>query len=357
MNEEKASMKKKAWAFILTVVMIFAGTIPALAQTGAEESVTAEYSDTSSHWAREAINKVAGESRSIFADKDNKFEPDKPITRREFALLLHRALYTKTPYIKPDISEIYNDVKSEDTVVYALYRLAAAGIIDYKVSFEPDKALARDDMIHFVINSLEYMTGGDYAMIQIYPEPFADASDINPAYKDDFVKAQVFKLVNGAGNSRFLPKSSATRAEAAAVVYRLKNLLQSLKPGEKVQITPLAVLRSDSIYMYLTIANKTENAFFINHSSGQRYDFELLDADRKVLYRWSADKVFKAESSSTFLEPRETSGYEETVQREDFMDKAVYMKIYIAGTSEDFTINSEGYEITIVESDATIIHW
>ncbi|NJD04795.1 MAG: S-layer protein [Ruminiclostridium sp.] len=339
-------MKKALFILILALMMVSA-SMPVFAEaTGDKEITKDKYDDISSHWARDAINKVADDS--IFTGNGGKFEPNKPITRSEFALMLHKALGIQIMYFKAtDISDYYDDVKNEDPVASPLNDLVVANIIDYKGSFKPEEALPRDDMVHFIINSLEYMTGGNYAMIEIYPEPFADDSDINPAYRNDFVKAQVLKLVYGTGNGLFLPKSGATRAEAATVIYRLQNLLQSLKVDEEVQVIPSVGMGTDSINLKMIIANNTKNKVTINHSSGQKYDFEILDAERNVLYRWSADKLFIAELGSTVLEPGESIEFSDTIQQEDLMDKAVYMKAYIIGESQDFTINTEGYEIPI----------
>lgn len=339
-------MRKTIFIFILAAVMTITG-MPVFAQGNAgSEAAGDKYGDISGHWAREAINGVADES--IFTGTDGKFLPGRPITRSEFALMLHKALGIKIMYFKaPDITEIYDDVKNEDTVASPLYDLVSANIIDYKVSFKPEETLSREDMVHFITNALEYMTNGNYAMIMIYPEPFADDADINPAYKEDFVKAQVLKLVNGTGNRMFLPKNSATRAEAASLVYRLQGLLESLTVNEEVQVYPAIEIGSDSVKLKMRIANNTKNTVTINHSSGQRYDFELLDADRNALYRWSADKSFITVLGSTVMEPGESVEFSDVIQGEDFIDKAAYMKAYVVGESKDFEINPDGYEIRI----------
>ncbi len=340
-------MKKTIFLFILAAVLAFGGTSPAaLAETagGVQKDL---YTDISGHWAAEAINKVV--DVSLFADGNGKFEPDKAITRSEFVSMLHKALGIRIEYFAaPDITRYFDDVKNEDPFAPALNDLVTANIIDYKGSFRPGATLSREDMVHFIINSLEYVTGGNYAMIQIYPEPFADDADINPAYKNDFVKAQVLKLALGTGNRLFLPDRSATRAEAAMMVFRLVNLTESLKP-QKVQVSPSIEQGSGNIVLRLTIANNTGNTVTINHSSGQKYDFMLLGQDKNILYTWSADKSFIAALTSTVLEPGQSVEFSDTIPRGDFMDKAVYMKALITGTSDEFAINPDGYEIPIIE--------
>lgn len=339
-------MKKTILALILAVGMAFGGTA-SLAETAAQKSAAKDkFTDISGHWAREAINAAVPDG--VFKTADGRFEPDRPVTRSEFVMLLHGALGISIKYFAaPDITKTFDDVKNEDAFAAALNDLVTAGVIDYKGRFGPGETLPRDDMVHFLVNSLQYMTGGDYAMILIYPEPFADGADIKPAYADDFVKAQVLKLVNGTGSGKFLPKKSATRAEAATAVHRLLNLLQSLKADEQVRVVPSATIGRDGLAFKLTITNNTGSTVTINHSSGQKFDFKLLDSDRNELYTWSASRMFIMALTSTVLEPGQSVELSDTVPKEDFMDKAVYLKAYITGTSDDFSIDPEGYEIDI----------
>jgi hypothetical protein len=88
----------------------------------------------------------------------------------------------------------------------------------------------------------------------------------------------------------------------------------------------------------------------IQHNSGQKFDFSLLDANREVLYNWSADKSFIMALTETVIEPGKTvelSDKAETSLYDGILEKAVYMKAYIMGTSDDFTINDDGYETEI----------
>ena len=341
-------MKKTILALVLAVLMAFGGTA-SLADTAASKDDAAakdKFVDISGHWAEEAINAVVSEG--VFNSGGGKFEPDRLITRSEFALLLHKALGIRILYFKaPDITEIFDDVKNEDVFASALNDLVTAGVVDYKGRFGPDETLPRDDMVHFIVNSLQYMTGGNYAMIEIYPNPFADSADINPAYKEDFVKAQVLRLVSGTDGGRFLPKNGATRAEAAIIVHRLLNLLESLKADEQVRVVPSAQIGRDGLVFKLIITNNTGKSVTINHSSGQKFDFKLLDSDRNTLYTWSEDKMFTMALTSTVLEPGQTAEFSDTVPAQAFMDKAAYLKAYIAGTSDDFVVDPEGYETVV----------
>lgn len=343
-------MKKTIMALVIACIMIFssAGVFAEPVLISAPADV---YGDIGGHWAREAINKVA--DKGIFSDANGNFQPNKAISRSEFAAMLHKALGIQIMYFKAtDIADYYSDVKNDASYASALYDLVTANIIDYKGKFRPDEALPRQELVHYAINSLEYMTGGEYAMVMMMPAPFADASDINPAYSNDFVKAQILKLVLGRPDRKFYPEKSATRAEAAAIVYRLVNTLENLKVKEEVKVLPSAAVFENSLNLELVVANNTKKAVTINHSSGQKYDFAVLDENRKEIYRWSASRSFIQSLSETVIQPGESVSFNEKLQGEDYntiKDKAVYVRAYITGASQDFTIETGGYETQIVK--------
>lgn len=117
-----------------------------------------------------------------------------------------------------------------------------------------------------------------------------------------------------------------------------------------VIVKPNATLTKDSIEMKLSIINNTKKAIVINHLSGQKFDFELLDENNNILYRWSDNKAFTMALTSTTIEPGKTLEFSDTLSGEtyaDIRDKIIYLKAYITGTSDDFKIYNDGYEIKV----------
>jgi len=51
--------------------------------------------------------------------------------------------------------------------------------------------------------------------------------------------------------------------------------------------------------MALTIKNNSKKDVVIQHFSGQKYDFVLLDDKKEELYRWSGDRAFVEILTST----------------------------------------------------------
>ena len=83
----------------------------------------------------------------------------------------------------------------------------------------------------------------------------------------------------------------------------------------------------------------------------KRYDFKLFDAEGNNLYTWSAGKMFIAVMDDTQLAPGEETVFSDTLDAAAFaaVDKAVSMQAFIIGSSEDFTIDQNGYMAVITK--------
>lgn len=307
------------------------------------------YNDISGTWFTDAAMKYG--YTEIFKDGSQAFNPSKKITRIEFVRVLHKALgITINYFAAPDISDDFEDMKNTDVGANQLIDLVTAGIIEKGGSFKPDQQLDREVMIHWVINALDYQTGGDYAMIMMMPAPFDDDTNISDAYKNDVVKSVLLKLVFGRGNNLFFPKEGATRAESVTIISRLMSLLDSLQPDVDVKASAWLV-KGGALTMSLTIQNNTDKTVTLNHTSGQKYDFKLFDSAGNNVYTWSADKMFIALMNATELKPGEKIEFSDTIDSTAYeaLSTAQTMTAYIVGTSDDFTIDENGYTAAIVK--------
>lgn len=339
---------KKLLLILTLILTLVSANLTVFAQGDAvSKASTPKFTDISGHWAQEYINSVV--DKDMFGGNDGKFMPNKAITRSEFVLMLHKALGIQIMYFKAtDIADFYDDVKNEDVYASALYDLAVANIIDYKVHFKPNSTLAREEMVHFIMNAYKYKMGDSYKQVKLAEKPFADDSKIDPLYSGDIRRAEYAGIITRPVSDKFFPKDLATRAQAATVIDKLLRLLG--KETLQVQVTPAAELKDGSIQMKLTITNNLKTPIVINHSSGQKFDFSLLDANKEILYTWSADKLFMMVLTETVIEPGKTAEFSDEVGNDLYdgiLEKAVYMKAYIMGTSDDFTVNADGYETEI----------
>lgn len=338
-------MKKILIVFVILFSLVL-GVTPAMAQTLSQsdaKSTMENYADVSGKWYEKAAN-TYGYS-DIFSDGSGNFSPYKKITCMEFVRLLHKALSIKINYFAAtDIGEYFSDVQNSDTGAGELYDLVTAAIIDNRGSFEPDKQLDREDMIHYSIRALDYITGGNYSIIKINPPPFKDDDKIDLNYKLEVYKAVVLKLIYGCGDGMLLPKQGANRAEAVTVAGRLVDLVSSLKGN--VDVSASKTEENGTLRLSLTIMNISDKTITINHKSGQKYDFRIFDEKGETLYTWSADKFFIMALTTTEIKAGGKIEFAVTLDSDAYnklKSKAKSVKAYIVGTSYDFEINAEGY--------------
>lgn len=345
---------KKLMSLVLCLLTLAALIVPAAAEEVIEaELISAKvdyvYTDIDADWYRAAVENYG--YPEIFGESE-LFEPHKTITRIEFVRLLHRALGISINYfVEPDITEHFDDVDADLPGASELIDLVTAGVVESGGSFGPDAPLTREVMIHWTVAALDYVTGGDYAMILIMPAPFDDDHQIAEEYKNDVVKAVILGLIKGRGDNMLYPKDSATRSEAVTVVKRLVDLIDTLTQTQTqgVEISASASEVDGALEMSLTIFNGTDETAVINHSSGYKYDFMIYDAEGETLYTWSADKAFIDMLTTTEIPAGETIVFTETLGADEYdaiKDKAVELKAYVVGTAE-FYIDEAGYSVPL----------
>ncbi|HWP79990.1 MAG TPA: BsuPI-related putative proteinase inhibitor [Candidatus Acidoferrum sp.] len=333
----------KIIALLLAALMLAAVPLSVMAQSDLKDG----YTDIAGKWFEEAARQYG--YAEIFSDGSGKFSPDSKITRMEFARLLHKALSIHINYFAaPDIADSFDDMTNADAGAGELIDLVTTGIVEAGGAFEPAAPLTRETMVHWVMRAFEYKTGGEYAIPYIYPMPFDDDADITEAYKSEIRTAVVLRFIGGRGGNMLFPKDGATRAEAVTVVSRLMAALENFAKG--VEVNAAARLdENGALTMSLTLRNHTEKPVVIHHTSGQKYDFQLFDAEGKNLYTWSADKMFIMALTVTELAPGEELVFSDALDSEAFpaVKEAVSMRAYLTGTSDDFAVDRTGYAAQI----------
>lgn len=167
-------------------------------------------------WAVEAIENMA--LRGIVNGVgDNKFMPDKQITREEFVKMLMLALNIPSEETEKTFTDVKEDAWYYDCVMDAYATNIVKGI-DFDV-FGVGTSITREQMCTMIYRAMNFM--------DIYIDDtentmnFADADEISE-YAKDAVEA-LFRggVVNGVSNTEFAPKGYATRAMATQMLYNL----------------------------------------------------------------------------------------------------------------------------------------
>ncbi len=171
-------------------------------------------------WATEAILALADKG-IINGVAPNRFEPDRSITREEFAKILVGAMgladseYSGNAFVDvPDDAWYcsYVNIARENNILQGV-EIGVFGV---------EQTITREDMATMIYNALS-MRG---VPIEKEKLTFEDADQIS-----DYAKpavAALFKLgaINGVSETEFRPKGETTRAQAAKVIYIVLDQLQ-----------------------------------------------------------------------------------------------------------------------------------
>lgn len=188
-----------------------------------DDSSQTEFIDfDKSHWAYESVEAML-ESGIINGFEDKTFRPDAAVTRAEFCKMLFGILKTDSD---ESADADFSDVSRADWFYDAVSRLAQSGIVKGSDGmFRPDDNITREDAAVIIKRFVEYY--GAALGVRRESAEFDDNSDISDYAKSAVGELYVSGIINGSDNNMFEPKQSMTRAQAAAMIARIKTIIDS----------------------------------------------------------------------------------------------------------------------------------
>lgn len=181
------------------------------------------FSDIQKHWGKDVIEVLA--SRHILSGVDNdRFQPERNVTRAEFAAMMLRALQL-------DLEQ--HPIPFQDVSSTAWYNQVVRTAYHYGLMkgdgtrFRPNDPITREEMAVVLVNItrafdtkiLGQKINTDPSVIK-YPS-FADSAQISSWAQEAVAQAQAQGWISGIGQNKFAPKQNTKRAEAATVIYKL----------------------------------------------------------------------------------------------------------------------------------------
>lgn len=176
-----------------------------------------EFIDTVNHWAETNILAMA-ELGIVNGVSENEFQPDRNVTRAEFATMISKALELD------EITEnIYSDVPDDAWYKDVVLKCTKAGLIQGSDGmFRPNDLISREEMAVILYRAKHYIGLGNEETVSL---AFADKDEISAWAKDAVASMAHEGIINGMGDNMFAPKNSATRAQAVVVLERILKLL------------------------------------------------------------------------------------------------------------------------------------
>ncbi|MCA1293443.1 tail fiber protein [Paenibacillus sp. alder61] len=187
---------------------------------------TAAFADMEHHWAGAAVNGLA--SRLIVRGADPAhFQPDRTVSRAEFAAMLIRALGLND---RGGEAAGFKDVAAADWFAGAVGRATEYGLIKgYEGGvFGPSRTISREEAMVMIGRAAELTgmaaqaadgTGNAEGSADAPLAAFADRADVSDWAKPA-VAAAVRRGLAGGSDGKLRPQDSMTRAETAVLIER-----------------------------------------------------------------------------------------------------------------------------------------
>lgn len=179
------------------------------------------FSDVVKQWARDAVNDMG--SRMVIDGAGNGlFNPDRDVTRAEFAAIVVRGLGLK---LEKEATS-FSDVKAEEWYASAVNTAFAYGLIDgYKDgTFRPMEKITREQAMAILSKAME-VTGLKAKLVLQSADttlrPFEDAASVSVWAQSGAADTVQAGIVSGRSANMLAPKVFITRAEVAAMIQRL----------------------------------------------------------------------------------------------------------------------------------------
>jgi hypothetical protein len=171
-------------------------------------------------WVCDAVGYL-NERGIVSGYDDNSFKPGKNVSRAEFTTMVVKA-FLGTP--SENGEDNFADVNAGDWFApYVNIAFKDGFVSGFDGSFKPNDNITRQDMAVIVYNAAV-----KFNLIEEIgeSEPFGDDSSISDYAKEAVYSLKSLGIVSGNGDGGFAPKSSATRAESAQLIYALMTALQ-----------------------------------------------------------------------------------------------------------------------------------
>ncbi|MCG7346453.1 NEAT domain-containing protein [Sporosarcina sp. ACRSL] len=190
-----------------------------------EEEATVSFKDIDNTWAKSYIEALAAQE-IVKGKTPETFAPQDTITRKQFALIIARALDLE----KQEFQGTFSDLTKEmEDFVYEVEAANRAGIITGdNGKFNPNAAITRQQMAAMIIRAIEYKDTSLLEDVATDVE-FEDAGQVSDYAKDAVQLAAGLGIIDGdvvKGQKVFAPKAKATRAHAVKMVYNMLETIQ-----------------------------------------------------------------------------------------------------------------------------------
>ncbi len=270
---------KRFLTLLLAIVMVLQTmVIPAFA------AMTSDYIDFPyNSWSTEAMT-AAVENGLITGTSDIRIEPNKNLTRAEFAAIITRAFGATE---KADIAKL-SDVKSSDWFYESVAKAVQMGTMNGtgETTFSPNADMKREDVILAMARVL-FVDGNDASVLN----QFSDRDEID-SWAVKAIAGMVNEgYINGYEDGTIRPQRLITRAELAQMFHNIfKTYISSEGTYENVASNGSVIVRAKDV----TLKNVTINGDLVmaDGIGDGDFHFENVTVKGKILARGGEGTVY-----------------------------------------------------------------
>ncbi|WP_229263963.1 cadherin-like beta sandwich domain-containing protein [Cohnella cholangitidis] len=179
------------------------------------------FEDMEGHWAEATVIDM-GARMIVQGSGDGKFDPDRNISRAEFAALLVRGLGLGASEYDGGFTDVAGKEWYSGVVQTAYEYGLISGFEDG--SFHPNEMLTREQAMRIISDAMK-LTGLAARLTERPAEDvlqaYGDASEIAPWALSGIASSVQAGIVSGRDGGKLAPKAYMTRAEVAAIIQRL----------------------------------------------------------------------------------------------------------------------------------------
>lgn len=185
-------------------------------ESGEPNEPAPSFTDIEGHWAKSAILSAVG-MKLVSGYPDGTFKPNAAITRAEFTIMLANALKLEGA---GSATAFTDEAKIGGWAKQAIANAVEAGIVSGYAdgSIRPNARITRAEMASMIARALKLSDEAGATT------GFADDKDIPKWAKGAIEAVRKLGIVNGRGVNKFVPKGTATRAEAVTILVRILEL-------------------------------------------------------------------------------------------------------------------------------------
>ncbi|MEN6327430.1 MAG: S-layer homology domain-containing protein, partial [Syntrophomonas sp.] len=180
-----------------------------------------EFQDIAHHWAKDAVNDM-GSRMVISGAGQDTFEPDRDITRAEFAAIIVRALGLKPGTGSNQFTDVSDKDWYGDYVKTASENKIISGYGDGQ--FGPEDRISREQAFAMIARTMD-ITGLKTEIAAGEADKlltkFSDANQASDYARSSIAECLKTAIASGRNGGLIAPKDNITRAEAAVMVQKL----------------------------------------------------------------------------------------------------------------------------------------